>query len=263
MIERDPKTLARLQTVVTALIEHRVSTSLVDVERALARWRSGAHSALAAHGAVLRHAARCERTVERVTAAAGDRPEGILRDAVDAGLMNAEEFVELVGKQPDQVETIGALRDDDDASAPDKRRTLEQLLARGPVLVHVDARRTEVAVPPRFRADASLVLRFGYTLQPAIRDLCIDDEGISGTLTFGGSPFHVMLPWTAVYAAMVEGEQRGTVWPEDVPEDVLTGSGDQPAVTSHGNVIPDVREAAAVEPAPRAKRTTGHLKLVE
>ena len=263
MIERDPKTLARLQTVVTALIEHRVSTSLVDVERALARWRSGAHSALAAHGAVLRHAARCERTVERVTAAAGDRPEGILRDAVDAGLMNAEEFVELVGKQPDQVETIGALRDDDDASAPDKRLTLEQLLARGPVLVHVDARRTEVAVPPRFRADASLVLRFGYTLQPAIRDLCIDDEGISGTLTFGGSPFHVMLPWTAVYAAMVEGEQRGTVWPEDVPEDVLTGSGDQPAVTSHGNAIPDVSEAAAVEPAPRAKRTTGHLKLVE
>jgi 2-methylisocitrate lyase-like PEP mutase family enzyme len=70
MIERDPKTLARLQAVVTALIEHRVSTSLVDVERALAKWRSGAHSALAAHGAVLRHAARCERTVERVTAAA-------------------------------------------------------------------------------------------------------------------------------------------------------------------------------------------------
>ncbi len=98
MLERDPKTLARLQTVVTALIEHRVSTSLVDVERALARWRSGAHSALAAHGAVLRHAARCERTVERVTAAAGDRPEGILRDAVDAGLMAADEFV-AAGRQ--------------------------------------------------------------------------------------------------------------------------------------------------------------------
>jgi stringent starvation protein B len=258
MIERDPKTLARLQTVVTALIEHRVSTSLVDVERALARWRSGAHSALAAHGAVLRHAARCERTVERVTAAAGDRPEGILRDAVDAGLMSAEEFIEIVGKPPEEIETIGALRDDDDASAPDKRRTLEQLLARGPVLVHVDARRTEVAVPPRFRADASLVLRFGYTLQPAIRDLQIDDEGISGTLTFGGSPFHVMLPWTAVYAAMVEGEQRGTVWPEDVPEDVLTGSGDQPAATT----IPTATATTQIDVEPAARRAN-HLKLVE
>jgi stringent starvation protein B len=263
MIERDPKTLARLQTVVTALIEHRVSTSLVDVERALARWRSGTHSALAAHGAVLRHAARCERTVERVTAAAGDRPEGILRDAVDAGLMTAEEFVQLVGKPHDQVESIGALRDDDDASAPDKRRTLEQLLSRGPVLVHVDARRTEVAVPPRFRADPSLVLRFGYTLSPAIQDLVVDDDAISGTLTFGGSPFHVVLPWTAVYAAMVEGEQRGTVWPEDVPEDVLTGGGEAPATAPAPIPAATATETGRAETKePRAKRTS-HLKLVE
>src|SRR3954470_20852512 len=208
MIERDPKTLARLQAVVTALIEHRVSTSLVDVERALAKWRSGSHSALAAHGAVLCHAARCERTVERVTAAAGDRPEGILRDAVDAGLMSDEEFVTLVGKPSTEVASIDALRDEDDASAPDKRKTLEALLSRGPVLVHVDARRSEVSVPARFRADPSLVLRFGYTLTPAIADLSVDDDGVSGTLTFAGNPHHVVLPWTAVYAAMVEGEQR-------------------------------------------------------
>jgi stringent starvation protein B len=251
MLERDPKTLARLQAVVTALIEHRVSTSLVDVERALDRWRDGAHSALAAHGAVLRHAARCERTVERVTAAAGDRPEGILRDAVDAGLMSVDEFVQLVGKQPEDVESIGALRDDDDASAPDKRRTLEALLARGPVLVHVDARRAEVTVPPRFRADPSLVLRFGYGLSPAIADLTVDDRAISGTLTFSGQPFQVILPWSAVYAAMVEGEQRGTVWPEDVPEDVLTGGGDAPAA------VPATQEDTG------RQRRASHLKLVE
>jgi stringent starvation protein B len=259
MIERDPKTLARLQAVVTALIEHRVSTSLVDVERAIARWRSGAHSALAAHGAVLRHAARCERTVERVTAAAGDRPEGILRDAVDAGLMSADEFVQLVGKQPSEVESIDALRDEEDASAPDKRRTLETLLARGPVLVHVDARRAEVAVPPRFRADPSLVLRFGYTLSPAIADLEVDDNGIAGTLTFGGQPFHCVLPWTAVYAAMVEGEQRGTVWPEDVPEDVLTGGGETPAPVPAPTPVPASSDDKS---APRARRAS-HLKLVE
>jgi stringent starvation protein B len=262
MIERDPKTLARLQSVVTALIEHRVSTSLVDVERALAKWRSGSHSALAAHGAVLRHAARCERTVERVTAAAGDRPEGILRDAVDAGLMSAEEFVQLVGKQPDEIASIDALRDEDDASAPDKRKTLESLLARGPVLVHVDARRAEVSVPARFRADASLVLRFGYTLSPAIADLSVDDAAISGTLTFGGQPFHCVLPWTAVYAAMVEGEQRGTVWPEDVPEDVLTGSSEPPAPVSAAPEAPEAPMPASNSGPTRAKRAS-HLKLVD
>jgi len=259
MIERDPKTLARLQAVVTALIEHRVATSLVDVEKALDKWRSGAHSALAAHGAVLRHAARCERTVERVTAAAGDRPEGILRDAVDAGLMSADEFVQLVGKQPNDVASIDSLRDEEDASAPDKRRTLETLLTRGPVLVHVDARRAEVNVPPRFRADASLVLRFGYSLSPAIADLTVDDNAIAGTLTFGGQPFHCVLPWTAVYAAMVEGEQRGTVWPEDVPEDVLTGTAEPPAAVP---AAPMPETPSAPTQAPRAKRAS-HLKLVE
>jgi stringent starvation protein B len=271
MLERDPKTLARLQTVVTALIEHRVSTSLGELEKAIARWRSGAHSALAAHGAVLKHAARCERTVERVTAAAGDRPEGILRDAVDAGLMTAEEFVELVGKPPGDVESIQALEDEDDASAPDKRRTLEQLLARGPVLVHVDARRSEVQVPAKFSADASLVLRFGYGLSPQIADLTVDDIGIGGTLTFAGAPFRVLLPWTAVYAAMVEGEQRGTVWPEDVPEDVLSGSGGEPATTTtpQTNAAPIAAAPATlaaapplVDEEPRAKRGS-HLKLVE
>ena len=252
MIERDPKTLARLQTVVTALIEHRVSTSLVDVERALARWRSGAHSALAAHGAVLRHAARCERTVERVTAAAGDRPEGILRDAVDAGLMEPAEFIELVGKEPHEIESIDALRDEDDASAPDKKKTLESLMSRGPVLVHVDGRRGDVSVPSRFRADPSLVLRFGYNLTPAIADLEITEELIAGTLTFGGQPFRCVLPWTAVYAAMVEGEQRGTVWPEDVPEDMVTGGGEATAPP----VPPSVEDAPA-------KQRGAHLKLVE
>ena len=252
MLERDPKTLARLQAVVTALIEHRVATSLVDVERALARWRSGSHTSLAAHGA---------RTVERVTAAAGDRPEGILRDAVDAGLMTEEEFVQLVGKPSVDIESIHSLRDEDDASAPDKRRTVEQLLGRGAILVHVDARRAEVAVPARFRADPGLVLRFGYGLTPAIADLTVDDEAIAGTLTFAGQPFRCILPWTAVYAASVEGEQRGTVWPEDVPEDVLTGSNEAagPAAPSAPPVQAPLGKA---DDEPRAKRAT-HLKLVE
>jgi len=258
MLERDPKTLARLQAVVTALIEHRVSTSLVDVERALENWRDGTHSALAAHGAVLRHAARCERTVERVTAAAGDRPEGILRDAVDAGLMDTDEFYKLVGKPPSEVASIDALKDEDDASAPDKRRTLEELLTRGPVLVHVDARRSEVSVPSRFRADPSLVLRFGFNLSPAIGDLTVDDEAIAGTLTFAGQPFRCILPWTAVYAAMVEGEQRGTVWPEDVPEDVLTSGGEAPAQST----LPPAGPQTVKGEEPR-KRTNSHLKLVE
>ena len=159
------------------------------------------------------------------------------------------------------VPSIDALRDEDDTNAPDKRRTLEHLLARGPVLVHVDARRAEVAVPARFRADPSLVLRFGYNLSPAISDLTVDDSAIAGTLTFAGQPFRCVLPWTAVYAAMVEGEQRGTVWPEDVPEDVLTGSGESP--TGDAPTAQTVQPGSGPVAAPEEPRKRGHLKLVE
>jgi hypothetical protein len=101
------------------------------------------------------------------------------------------------------------------------------------------------------------VLRFGYSLTPAIVDLAVDDRGIAGTLTFAGQPFHCVLPWTAVYAAMVEGEQRGTVWPEDVPEDVLTGGEGQAGAPPAGAASPP---AAKPDDEPRKR---GHLKLVE
>jgi hypothetical protein len=96
--------------------------------------------------------------------------------------------------------------------------------------------------------------RFSFVAMGLVTDDMLDDVGVSGTLTFAGQPFHVALPWTAVYAAMVEGEQRGTVWPEDVPEDVLTGGGDPPAPMP----VPAMEEP----PPPRAKRQS-HLKLVD
>jgi hypothetical protein len=51
---------------------------------------------------------------------------------------------------------------------------------------------------------------------------------------------------------MVEGEQRGTVWPEDVPEDMVTGSGEATAPP----ITPVVDD-------PPAKQRGAHLKLVE
>jgi hypothetical protein len=57
---------------------------------------------------------------------------------------------------------------------------------------------------------------------------------------------------------MVEGEQRGTVWPEDVPEDVRTGAGESPAPVPTSTATPPPDEPAT----PRAKRQS-HLKLVD
>ena len=51
---------------------------------------------------------------------------------------------------------------------------------------------------------------------------------------------------------MVEGEQRGTVWPEDVPEDVLTGGSES---------IPPAPPLLKEETS--QKHRGAHLKLVE
>jgi stringent starvation protein B len=125
------------------------------------------------------------------------------------------------------------------------------------VLVHVDARRPEVVVPARFRPDPSLVLRFGYSLSPPIHDLTVDDDAIAGTLTFAGQPYRCVLPWTAVYAAMVEDEQRGTVWPEDVPEDVLASTAEPQGSAA---AAPDGPSSSSPEAPPKRGP---HLKLVE
>jgi stringent starvation protein B len=264
MSEVDP---TQLHALIARLVESRVAASLDDVERAVQRWRAGEIGPLDAHGALLKHAARCERIVERVTAAAQSKPTGVLRDALDAGVIDREMFVKLAECEPETVEPAKSLAEDQ--SPPDKRGVVEQLLEQGAVLVHVDARREEVAVPTRFRGDPKLVLRFGYGLSPAIVDLAVDERGISGTLTFSGQPFHCELPWTAVYAAVVEGAQKGMVWPEDIPDVVLAppprrdgqGPGSDDAKLDDAPApIATAPESSEPRPAPRSR---GHLKLVD
>jgi len=250
MTDDDTRRLARIQEVVTGLIEKRISASLTELDAALARWRAGEIGALEAHDAVVRHATAAEALVKRVMAAAA-HPDGVIRDAFDAGVVTATEVEEITGRQPDAIEPAGSLSEPA-TPPPDKRTVVEDLLARGPVLIHFDARRGDVSVPPRFRDEAKLVLRFGHGLTPPIHDLVVDDSGVSGTLTFGGVPFHCVLPWPAIYAAVLDGDQRGMVWPDDIPDDLLQAS-DTPA---------EPPPSPPPTPGGRSRRPS-HLKLVE
>lgn len=256
MSDTETQRLARIQEVVTALIERRIAASLGELDAGLAAWRAGEIGALEAHDAVVRHANLAEALVKRVMAAAA-HPDGVMRDAYDAGVISAEDVVEITGQAPDAIEPADSLAEPA-SPPPDKRTVLEDLLGRGPVLVHFDARRDDVRVPPRFARQAKLVLRFGYALTPAIPDLIVDEDGIAGTLTFGGVPFHCVLPWPAIFAAVQDGDQRGMVWPDDIPDDLIDAAG-TPGVT------PDTeRTDPTPVPAPpsRSKRPS-HLKLVD
>lgn len=106
------------------------------------------------------------------------------------------------------------------SALPPKKDVALALLERATVLVHLDPRADAVRVPPWFKKQPQLILQLGLNMPVPIRDLNVDDEGLSGTLSFNRSPHFCLVPWSAVYALVGE-DGRGMVWPEDVPAEVI------------------------------------------
>jgi stringent starvation protein B len=88
------------------------------------------------------------------------------------------------------------------------------------VYIHLDPRRPGVHVPKWLAQQPQLVLQIGLNMAIAIPDLKVDDEGISCTLSFQRHPFWCRLPWASIWALVGES-QRGMVWPDDVPPEVV------------------------------------------
>jgi stringent starvation protein B len=259
----------RLSEVLSALLARRLELSLTQVERALAAWRTGETDAAAAHAETLRHAARASTLGSRIARAGLEGPAALLRDAYDLGIIDAAEFEKLAGMPVADVPAAPPL--DEEAAAgtpgamPKKREVVTKLLEDGPVLVHLDARRSGVDVPDQHRSEPKLVLRLGHGLTPPIPDLDIDDTGIRATLTFRGKPFPCRIPWAAVYAVVAE-DGRGLVWPEHVPPEVQSefargeGRGDKKGpVDSDGEGPGNGPEGPGSPDKPRGR---GHLRLV-
>jgi stringent starvation protein B len=247
----------RVQELMTALLRHRLAQSLAEVEAALLRWRADELGVFEAHAEILRHAGRAERIAERMARVDSESTRTLLRDAFDDGLLDRDEFLDVVGARPEEVEPSPPLVEEmTEPGLPDKRELVEELLAGGPVLVHVDARDPTTQVPDRFRDDPRLVLRFGHGLTPAIADLTIDNEAIGGTLTFAGVPFRCVLPWDAVYAVVSEVDQKGMVWPDDVPAPVVE------QLTAQSQAQTPRADAPGEVSKPTATKG-GHLKLVK
>lgn len=253
----------RLREILADLLKQRLAESLDKVDKALATWREGEMSVFEAHGEVLRHVGRAEMVAEQISRPEVDAP-GLLRQAFDSGILSREEFVALVGRQPEEVEPAAAPADLG-SGLPPKIQVVEELIGKGPILVHIDARADEVQVPESFSADPRLVLRFGYDLSPPIADLEITDEALSGTLTFGGVPFTCVLPWSAVYAVVSESDQKGMVWPDDVPSAALDQDSSQ--VSGRAGSSRPPTEPGPQGPAPRPNpdevKRGSHLKLVK
>src|SRR5581483_3678933 len=157
---------------------------------------------------------------------------------------------------------------------PSKKETLLAYLARGVAMVHLDARRPGVSVPPQYATDAHLRLNLSYRY--SIPDLEVGDSGVEATLSFGGRPFHCVLPWVSIFGITSNGTGDGQVWPEDLPVEVVHTMADRGGDTRHEGSSPapnghnptlaavdgELKEPAPAkdsQPSPEARR---HLRLV-
>jgi stringent starvation protein B len=131
------------------------------------------------------------------------------------------------------------------SEAPEKMTEMLRLLDLGLVMVHLDPRRDGVQVPEHLAADPALRLNIAYGFN--LPGLEVDEQGIYAVLSFGGQNFGCDIPWEAVFALTLPGQdQEGALWPDDLPEELdpvfesIRHMGGSPA-----DPDPDVERAAA------------------
>ncbi len=80
-----------------------------------------------------------------------------------------------------------------------------------------------VEVPKHLIDQEHLTLDVGFAMRIPIPDLRVNKEGISGTLSFSGSPFLCRLPWHSIFL-LGDHNQEGRSWSEDMPESVAVAA---------------------------------------
>ena len=125
---------------------------------------------------------------------------------------------------------------------PGKKETLLAYLGSGIAMLHLDARRTGVAVPEQHTGDPHLRLNLSYRY--GIPDLIVDGEKVQATLSFRGRAFQCKLPWSAIFGITSQTTGEGQVWPEDLPGEVVSALSEHDeteggeAGTEHSELLP-------------------------
>jgi stringent starvation protein B len=153
------------------------------------------------------------------------------------------------------------------ARVPDKRQTLLHFLERGVAMVHLDARKAGVVVPSQYEQEPHLRLNLSYRYN--IPDLEMNERLVQATLSFGGRPFHCVLPWGSIFG-ITSHAGEGQVWPEDLPGEVMEGIATrrEPKEPEPGHARPSLRcvasgngEKAPADPG-QPEHPRPHLRLV-
>lgn len=124
-------------------------------------------------------------------------------------------------------------------------------------MVHLDARRPGVVVPPQYAGDAHLRLNLSYRY--SIPDLEVGDHDVQATLSFGGRPFHCVLPWEAIFGITSQASGDGQVWPEDLPVEVVQTFAERHSQAPRDDGVPTPTGNAAARGRPSLLSIQGDL----
>ena len=101
----------------------------------------------------------------------------------------------------------------------EKKERLLELLDRGMVMVHLDARTEGVHVPSDHTDNPAMALNLSYRFQ--IPDFRVDDDGVFASLSFNRVPHSCAIPWKALYAMRSHVDDTMHVWVEDIPAEIV------------------------------------------
>jgi hypothetical protein len=106
-----------------------------------------------------------------------------------------------------------------DPLAPQKFAVFSRFIAKGKVMVTLDARRTGVNVPSHLANEPQLNLDFSERF--GLSDFMYDERGVRASLSFNRQPFFCDVPWSSVYALFSHVDNERLTWARALPQEIL------------------------------------------
>ena len=146
----------------------------------------------------------------------------------------------------------------------DKQDFLNDMLSKGDAMVCLDARPPDVEVPKAHKTNPMLNLVLSLNFR---RPIDILEDGIYGSLSFGGRPHKCVIPFTAVWAIYEPDTQKGQVWEASIPEDIDWGdpAGAASSATPSGNASRKnlLKIVTGSGKSDKPKRDRSHLRIIK
>lgn len=155
------------------------------------------------------------------------------------------------------------------STADEKQQAFLEMLDQGMTMVHLNARVEGTDVPDHLRDDPHLRLNFSYKFGLEVFD--INPNEIVANLSFQGTPYNCVIPWSAVFALWNHVTNDTRIWESDMPMELIEAHtqamsaaqeqvGALKAVESTAEA--DESEFEAEEPG-GAVRRVGHLRVIK